>query len=782
MFRIRFRSRLLGLLVFFCISCLVAGCGGSPEVTDEGQGIGNSGMLGQEGGTVTIDAPRDPADGAKVIVPANLLDESTEVVLQRIEMPEDVPEDIRAAALGPVVRVNIDTPEEKGRIGLLLPYNAPTVESKSAGKDGLNPVVVRLEDGQYTVIVDVLALYDQYLAEAGDELPETMRPLLTRDEVPENFVYAEVESGATCAVVDGSKIDTENNKGWIPYHQAGPKYPTFIIVHGWNSCADADWVGKMAKAILTLLQNDPEDVDVLVDDANIAFWDWRADARSPLWYPWGAYGHCRVQGEVLYQDLTKRMGSEIGEDPSRIHLIGHSYGGYVSAACGSQFFAKNKACVGQLTGLDIPKKLLGKKVVTVDDQAFEVITLYPIPGEVPIASLGYEDVEMTEPPNVMSELVRDSTHGNIHNWYMNNKIVWGKWNSLVAVKPFALGILKPTEPDTLDISYALECRGVDHWDQVSDDQGVVNRVPVLGEAVSRIDSEHIEEAVVLNDVTPEAVVSSGLAEKATASVGWGFTPAQGALAYALHVFLKQEYPSIDGCYASSSGTASYSGKFIADRFVKGDYECQQPCFFVVYYNSVYAGEPVEQSLRWDGKEISFCPSASGDRSLSVLSMGLGQELTATAHVEKKLDGRARHIGDAYWLAIASCSAAALRPLVISEEQLGRIESLLPLVNNPNLISLQSAFTAGTNLFVAPYQPDSSPGAFPICIEASSVWGPPLSFELAAPELSLWPSGLELLHCVPKSPGLYVFRNTFISTDDNTKGSYNVPVFIAGNLN
>jgi pimeloyl-ACP methyl ester carboxylesterase len=225
----------------------------------------------------------------------------------------------------------------------------------------------------------------------------------------------------------------------------------------------------MARTIVELINIDRAQPDaVLVDDINIGFWswgyypiiDWSGDLAG-----WDScYRATPAAGEELARQLEQFIeAGSIDADPSRIHLIGYSYGGYVSAVCGQRFANSGRGRIGQLTGLDVPDVVIPPPIVEVDPAAFGAVTWYVLTGtaDLPIKSLtlGGENV-------IKEEVLADGfvlNHANFPSWYTEHKIVRRHWDSWVAVKDSPRGPLSfDTWERRLDVSYSLTCQGLLH--------------------------------------------------------------------------------------------------------------------------------------------------------------------------------------------------------------------------------------------------------------------------------------------------------------------------------
>ena len=67
----------------------------------------------------------------------------------------------------------------------------------------------------------------------------------------------------------------------------------------------------------------------------------------------------------------------IDPDPARIHLIGYSMGGYVCAAAAEKIMTDVGVKIGQLTGLDVPKRrsdwFYSCDPIQIDDEDFGAV-------------------------------------------------------------------------------------------------------------------------------------------------------------------------------------------------------------------------------------------------------------------------------------------------------------------------------------------------------------------------------------------------------------------------
>lgn len=447
--------------------------------------------IGPEGGTLRLDATGDPGDGTTLVIPKGLFRSIERIGIIRIDLSEKS----HVTSVGPLIRLVLPQIEQGGRIGLLIPYQASDpgnggelAQAKDNAKE-INSVGIIVVDEERCcqVLIDVLKEYDEIVAEVGQDLPEDERPLITSTSLPAGFAYTEIAQSGDYTVV---KNDIEICKEQLTlFHLAGRDYPTYVIVHGWNDeatwCPNT-WQVNMANKILRLLAEDPSIPDVLHDDANILFWDWSAAARTGLLW-WLAYSRTSREGEKLalaIGDLMQR--GIIDDDPKRIHLIGHSYGGYVSAVCGHVLKTMMGERVGQLTGLDVPgkllltrfwdflgklKKLLASLIrfspehppevgIYINSEDFCAVTWYPVVGGIDHTAIIVSPQLLGN--NVLNQPVRgDVDHSTIKDWYQKIVINDRIWDSWVAIKLFRRHYLFGSIRTTLQISYELEAQGID---------------------------------------------------------------------------------------------------------------------------------------------------------------------------------------------------------------------------------------------------------------------------------------------------------------------------------
>ncbi len=491
-----------------------------------------------------------------------------------------------------------------------------------------------------------------------------------------------------------------------------------------------------------LQQSDPTK-DVLVDDINIAFWSWGyySTLSSDC-----CYLAAQPAGEKLAEQLAQLMDNgAIDRDPSRIHLIGYSDGGYVCAVCGQSIVTSGRGRIGQLTGLDVPARVLLPPVVHVIPGAFAVVTWYPLVGLDPVVSLALDD------PNFYNVYVEEVTanfpdvwHGNFPDWYVENKIVRGKWDSYIAVKPQRGDVPVYTQRATFDISYSLKC------------QGLVDP-NTLAEPASEANTTQITEIVDLpssQQIIFDRRITSGspsYLSEASISCDGSLFPCNASW----HL-LGQAF-GVSGGYALAQASVDSMHEITVDwpwdDGVQRD--CQGTPAWVLF------GGTVDQHLRWSTQDRTLSATGSDlayDRRVSLITVGPARDVvtvTSGGRTQTDATGLASSpIPGADYFVLDSCS------IVVGAVVLPFQPRLRPYICPPK-----------TNACVwSAYGPTSQPLAPGMQESAETIWGLPLTFD----------SGSEAGLCfTPETPGLYVIRNTLTSLDDHTSAGSNVAIFVPG---
>jgi len=121
-----------------------------------------------------------------------------------------------------------------------------------------------------------------------------------------------------------------------------PDSETKILVHGYASNYD-----KFGTPFANGYFSNPE-----LDDMNVILTDWNLLA-SVLNYPLAAM-HAVTAGQRAGQVLGHLLVDQLGQDPKKIHLIGHSLGAHFVGHLGREL-AINRTSIGRITGLDPAK-------------------------------------------------------------------------------------------------------------------------------------------------------------------------------------------------------------------------------------------------------------------------------------------------------------------------------------------------------------------------------------------------------------------------------------------
>jgi hypothetical protein len=547
-------------------------------------------------------------------------------------------------------------------------------------------------------------------------------------------------------------------------NQPDRRYPTIIIVHGFNHDPNDPsvlWPQRMADKIVELirdensLQSDPN-MDVLVDDINIAFWNW---GYYPIIDSQCCYRATAAAGQELGGQLERLMDAGTGTidpDPSRIHLIGYSDGGYVCAACAHSIATSGRGRIGQLTGLDVPQKYDPTLPdSTIDPNDFDAVTWYPLPGIQwwqPIGSLPLHG------PNVISEDITapdvdpDVYHTDVPDWYIDRKIVrgddWGSWwDSWVAVKR-AYWPRNCTGRFVLDVSYKLECQGLDGFD------GSGQRI--LAEPASEADQKHyviLPSSEPLSSIQLEREISSGSVYPAKSKV----------------------IASGSGSVTSPLATCSWLGGLLALRtsgwaewgsaYAKGTINSiaevawgsplldamgeHLPSLLVV---QTFGSEP--QRLQWQGHERTLLGTTLGGTRESLLNVDEGLTITSiTSHWESEVrDG------------VVPTASAGFSIFELGVDmgfegvRLGSGSSAA-FICPPKLKATLFANSASLH----------RKGA------GETIWGGDIKYEETRGEETRGDS----VSFVPGRPGLCVIRYRLSSTDDDSTAGTNVTIFVPG---
>ncbi|XP_049802420.1 pancreatic triacylglycerol lipase-like [Schistocerca nitens] len=109
---------------------------------------------------------------------------------------------------------------------------------------------------------------------------------------------------------------------------------TIVIVHGFLSSSQEEWVQNMAEAFF-----DKEDVNVIAVD-------WTGS-----WQYWQAVANTRVAAAEIAR-LLLFLADEGKVTPERIHLVGHSLGAHICSFAASAFNRSGRGKIFRITGLD----------------------------------------------------------------------------------------------------------------------------------------------------------------------------------------------------------------------------------------------------------------------------------------------------------------------------------------------------------------------------------------------------------------------------------------------
>ncbi len=536
-------------------------------------------------------------------------------------------------------------------------------------------------------------------------------------------------------------------------NQPDSRYPTVVIVHGLNHHQMDPWPKRMADKVVQLIedenrnqQDDPK-TDVLVDDINIAFWYWGYYDTATSW------NACYLATPAAGQELARRLGGlmdggTIDPDPSRIHLIGYSDGGYVCAVCGSSIAARNRGLIGQLTGLDVPDVVIPPQVVQVDPSAFGAVTWYPLVGPDPILSLPLEG------RNVIMERVHQEDYPGLKHtnffdqYYTEQKIEPGEWDSWVAIKDTpresCLGFER-VQPQ-LNVSYTLESQlGEQEWS----DGGEKSFTDFAGR-------EALTDQLFNTGVGSYPAAYSGIDVH-----GWDYGYTQWEWSVTMWASGWGE-----SAHARTEMTTDFTGR-MTTNWQPGDLATRNELATPVLltYSSTLDLQALSQQQT---APLPACvPPSHG--------IMLGRDAMRCALIMVGPDKEA--------LTVSGTSTVSATDAYATPYQLG-----CSLLRDPfrltvdadgatQLSSSGSAIVcpAETSASVrAPYLLSADVYAVRVQSAARTVWGdPPLTF---APEVST----IQEAHSfTPEIPGLYVIRVTWTSADNGSSASSNAIVFAAG---
>lgn len=110
-----------------------------------------------------------------------------------------------------------------------------------------------------------------------------------------------------------------------------PKKKTKLIIHGFLSNSEYEWIERIKKAYLQ------------IEDCNVIKVDWRRGNGMPYSQ---AVGNTRIVGMMVGKFLE--MASKVGAAFDSFHIIGDSLGAHIAGFAGK--YLKGK--IGQITGLD----------------------------------------------------------------------------------------------------------------------------------------------------------------------------------------------------------------------------------------------------------------------------------------------------------------------------------------------------------------------------------------------------------------------------------------------
>jgi hypothetical protein len=135
----------------------------------------------------------------------------------------------------------------------------------------------------------------------------------------------------------------------------------YLVIHGWNDSANADWVTGITSAIQTTTPG-----------AHVKPIDWSTGAGTgcldlnPLMLPESArraaqaLNNAKGAGRQLALDILKaRTQDNCVIDLSKIHVIAHSYGGEVANTAAEELNKRLNARIGEVTLLDMPRQIVG---------------------------------------------------------------------------------------------------------------------------------------------------------------------------------------------------------------------------------------------------------------------------------------------------------------------------------------------------------------------------------------------------------------------------------------
>lgn len=109
---------------------------------------------------------------------------------------------------------------------------------------------------------------------------------------------------------------------------------TYLIVHGFQSSSETDWVITMA-----------DNLGSLATDANIILVDWSESANVPN------YNDAVHDTLIVGQEVASYL-VDIGVNPAQTELIGHSLGAHISGIAGDVYDELTGIPIEAITGLD----------------------------------------------------------------------------------------------------------------------------------------------------------------------------------------------------------------------------------------------------------------------------------------------------------------------------------------------------------------------------------------------------------------------------------------------
>ncbi|GFG30365.1 hypothetical protein Cfor_12942 [Coptotermes formosanus] len=115
-----------------------------------------------------------------------------------------------------------------------------------------------------------------------------------------------------------------------------PNHRVYFISHGFIENGNKEWIKKMTKELLKLL------------DCSVIVVDWSGGSGPP--YP-QAVANIRLVG-AMTAHLINNLIVQVGIQPELIHIIGHSLGAHMAAYAGQTIHRNFKYRLGRITGLD----------------------------------------------------------------------------------------------------------------------------------------------------------------------------------------------------------------------------------------------------------------------------------------------------------------------------------------------------------------------------------------------------------------------------------------------